>query len=446
MVLNKDTQIYDIDGQKAAVPLYKFQKDWIQDHSVLKIGNMSRQIGKSFSATLEVVDDAIETGKDWILISAGERQSKELMSKVKMHCQAYEIASSDIESDSFPAFDGDRYIRYTVLTIYLPNGARIIALPANPDTVRGYSGNVLLDEFAFHKDPKAIWAAIVPAISRGYKIRVISTPQGIGNKFHSLVTGDNSWSKHAVDIYTAVAQGVPHNIKVLKDAIDDEEIWSQEYEIKFIDAASTLLSYELIASCQDLTLQTEFDYEDFDLASFELETANPLYLGYDVGRKKDRSVLWLNELVGDIYINRLLLTINKVKFKAQEELLWSVIDKVRANRANIDETGLGMQLAENTVDRYDPYRIEAVTFTNATKNDMATRMLRTFQDRRFRIPVSRVLRDDLHSVKKVNLPGGGIRYDAERTKEGHADRFWAGGLSLRASDEPDKPQVFVSAA
>jgi len=87
-----------------------------------------------------------------------------------------------------------------------------------------------------------------------------------------------------------------------------------------------------------------------------------------------------------------------------------------------------------------------VTFTNAVKNDMATRMLRAFQDRRIRIPVSRVLRDDLHSVKKVNLPGGGIRYDAERTKEGHADRFWAGGLSLRASDEPDKPQVFISTA
>lgn len=440
MVSAKGTQIYDIDGQKVAVPLYKFQRDWIQDRSVLKIGNMSRQIGKSFSATLEAVDDAIETAKDWILISAGERQSKELMQKVKMHCQAYSLAASDIESDSFLASDG---IRYTVLTIFLPNGARIIGLPANPDTIRGYAGNLLLDEFAFHKDPKAIWAAIVPAISRGYKIRVISTPQGIGNKFHSLVTGDNNWSKHAVDIYTAVAQGVPHDIKILKDAIDDDEIWSQEYEIKFIDAASTLLSYELIASCQDMTLQTEFDYEDFDINSFELETTNPLYLGYDVGRKKDRSVLWLNELVGDIYTNRLLLTFNNIKFADQRERLWDIITRLNVNRSNLDETGLGMQLAEETVDHFDTYRVEAVTFTNATKNDMATRMLRTFQDRRFRIPVSRILRDDLHSVKKVNLPGGGIRYDAERTKEGHADRFWAGGLSLRASDEVAIPQCVI---
>ena len=46
MVLAKDTRIYNLDGRKVAVPLYKFQRDWIQDRSVLKIGNMSRQIGK----------------------------------------------------------------------------------------------------------------------------------------------------------------------------------------------------------------------------------------------------------------------------------------------------------------------------------------------------------------------------------------------------------------
>ena len=126
------------------------------------------------------------------------------------------------------------------------------------------------------------------------------------------------------------------------------------------------------------------------------------------------------------------------------------LEDLRADAAHLEPAlaprDLAVQLAEETVDRFDTYRIEAVTFTSATKNDMATRMLWGFEDRRIRIPVSRVLRDDLHSVKKVNLPGGGIRYDAERTKEGHADRFWAGGLAMRASDEPAKPQVFISAA
>ena len=440
MVSTKNTQIYCLDGQKVAVPLYGFQRRWLADRDRFKFGLMCRQIGKSFIAALEVVDDAIETGQDWVLLSAGERQSKELMQKVQTHCRAYAVAASDIDETFFED------TRYTLLTITLPNGARIMGLPANPDTARGFSANVVLDEFAFHKDSAAIWKALFPTISRGYKIRIVTTPQGKANKAHEIWTADNGWSKHFVDIHQAVADGVPHNIEELKAGLDDEDAWNQEFLILFIDEASTLLSYELIASCQDETLKTEFDYADFDINSFVLETTNPLYIGYDVGRKKDRSVLWLNELVGDVYTNRLLLTFNNIKFADQKERLWDIITKLKVNRANIDETGLGMQLAEETVDRFDTYRIEAVTFTSATKNDMATRMLRGFEDRRIRIPVSRVLRDDLHSVKKVNLPGGGIRYDAERTREGHADRFWAGGLSLRASDEPDKPQVFISTA
>ncbi len=40
-----------------AVDLYGFQKRWLLDRSRFKIGNMSRQIGKSFIVALEVVDE-----------------------------------------------------------------------------------------------------------------------------------------------------------------------------------------------------------------------------------------------------------------------------------------------------------------------------------------------------------------------------------------------------
>ncbi len=432
-----ETKILDSQGNKVAVPLYGFQKRWMGDKNRFKIGHMCRQIGKSFIVALEVVDDAIETGDDWVLLSAGERQSKELMQKVSMHCKAYAIAASDIQETFFED------TKYTFLIIYLPNGARIMGLPANPDTARGFSANVVLDEFAFHKDSAAIWKALFPTISRGYKIRIVSTGQGKGNKFHALITGDNSWSKHPVDIYQAVADGVPHNIDELKEAIDDEEAWQQEFENKFIDEASTLLGYELIASCQDDTVPAEILYEDFDLNTFDFEPTGSVYGGFDVGRKKDRSILWINELLGDVYWNRLMLVFNKVKFREQKSLLCDIIRKINLTRTCIDETGIGMQLAEDTVDEFDQYRAEAVTFTLKSKSDMATRMLRAFQDRRIRIPVSRVLRDDLHSVKKTTTVGGSVRFDSERTKEGHADRFWAGGLSLLASDEVLVPEVVL---
>ena len=413
-----------------AVPLYGFQTRWFLDRNRFKIGNMARQIGKSFIVALEAVDDAMETASDWVLLSAGERQSKELMSKVKMHCEAYSIAASDIQESLYSVND----VRYTLLTITLPNGARIMGLPANPDTARGFSANVVLDEFAFHKDSDRIWQALFPTISRGYKIRIVSTPQGLGNRFHTLFTGDNEWSKHQVDIYQAVADGVPHNIDELKKGIDDEDAWQQEFECKFIDEASAWLTYEMIAACQSDLVQDEILYTEFNAETFTFKAAGRLFAGVDIGRKKDLTVIDIEEQVGDVFWNRLSLVLPKVKFTDQENLLWSVLRKLNVERVCIDATGIGMQLAEDTVTAFGTYRAEAVTFTNAVKNDLATRTRRIFEDKLCRTAVSRKLRDDLHAVKKTTTAAGNVRFDAERTKEGHADRFWAKSLAFMASD------------
>lgn len=435
-----DNKIYDIDGQKVAVPLYDFQRRWMVDKSRFKLGRMSRQIGKSFIVSLEAVDDAIETGQNWILLSAGERQSKELMQKVAMHCKAYSIAASNIEQDSFLAPSDN--IRYTVLTIYLPGGARIIGLPANPDTARGFSGNIILDEFGLHKNSTEIWRALFPTISRGFKIRIIGTPKGLGNKFHSLCTSDNKYSKHVVDIYKAVADGAPLDIAELKEGIDDDEAWQQEYEVLFIDDSSTLLSYDLITSCTDPKLEPEIEYENFDLNAFNLDLKGHLYNGVDIGRTHDRTIFFGNELLGDVFWNRFSIVLNKIKFREQQDLLAQMIRKFKITRTCIDKGGIGAQLSEDTCDQF-PGRAEGVDFTNAVKSDLAVRTLRIFQDKRIRIPVDRKLRDDLHGIKKTSTSAGNIRYDAERTKEGHADRFWALALSLMASEEGAIPQCII---
>jgi len=413
-----------------AVPLYDFQTRWFLDCARFKIGKMSRQIGKSFIVALEAVDDAMETGDDWVLLSTGERQSKELMVKVKMHCTAYSIAASNIEQTIYTGKDD----RYTLLTITLANGARIMGLPANPDTARGFSANIILDEFAMHKDSDRIWTALFPTISRGYKIRIVSTPQGLSNRFHTLFVGENNWSKHDIDIHQAVADGVPFDIAELKEGLDDEDAWQQEYLVKFIDEASAWLTYEMIATCQSNKVPAEILYEDFDLAAFDFQPTGRLFAGMDIGRKKDLSVIDIEEQVGDVFWNRLSLVMPKVKFSKQEEMLWSILRKLNVERVCIDATGIGAQLAEDTVDAFGTYRAEEVAFTNLSKNDLATRTRRIFEDKLCRIALCRKLRDDLHAVKKTTTAAGNIRFDAERTKDGHADRFWAKALAFMASD------------
>lgn len=428
----------------AAVPLYGFQRRWMADRGRFKIGIMSRQIGKSFTVSLEVVDDAFETGDDWVLLSAGERQSKELMQKVQMHCRAYMAAAAEIQVDTF---DGSDKTKYTMLTIVLPNGARIIGLPANPDTARGFSANVVLDEFAFHKDPEKIWAALFPTISRGFKIRIVSTPQGIGNRFHRLVTGDNGWSKHSVDIYQAVADGVPLNIDELRKGIDDPDAWTQEYEIKFIDEASAWLTYEMIAACQLDTIPGEIEYGDVNdeyLAKLAASIQGRIYGGFDVARRKDLTVLDIEDQVGDVFWNRAIILLPKVRLTLQKEMLWNVMDKINMERICIDSTGMGLSLGEDTVHRYGTSKAEKVEFTNKVKEDLAVRTRHIFEDRQCRISICQNLRDDLHAVKKITTAANNIRYDADRTDKGHADRFWAKSLAFMASNLGTELNCFVA--
>jgi len=430
----------------SAIDLYGFQHRWLADDARFKIGLMSRQIGKSFIVALEVVDDAMDTGDDWVLLSAGERQSKELMSKVKMHCKAYSIAASDIQVDEFVDKDNS----YTMLTITLFNGARIIGLPANPDTARGFSANVVLDEFAFHKDSDKIWAALYPTISRGYKIRIISTPQGMGNRFHRLCTGDNDWSKHVVDIYQAVKDGVPHNIDQLRKGIDDPDAWTQEFEVKFIDEASAWLTYEMIAACQLDTVPAEILYDDLTdelLESIAATIEGRAFGGLDVARRKDLSVFDLEDQVGDVFWNRATILLPKVRLTLQKEMLWKIMDRIKKlERVCIDSSGMGLSLGEDTVEKYG-YRAEAVEFTNKSKKDMAVRTRNLFEDRLTRISMCQKLRDDLHAVKKTTTAAGNIRFDAERTDLGHADRFWAKSLAYLASDLGiDKPEIILLSA
>jgi len=99
----------------------------------------------------------------------------------------------------------------------------------------------------------------------------------------------------------------------------------------------------------------------------------------------------------------------------------------------MDQTGMGEKPVEDAQKRHGKYRVEGVVFTGGVKLDLANALKRKFEDRLIRIPVDRKLRDDLHSVKKLTTAAGNIRFDAERSEDSHADRFWALALAVHAA-------------
>lgn len=405
--------------------LYPYQQRWLADKSRFKIGMFARQTGKTFTTSLEVVLDCLEAetqGKRarWVILSRGERQAREAMEEgVKRHLSAMNAAFKYAEINYLEA------AQIKALEVQLPGGSRITALPANPDTARGFSANVFLDEFAFHGDSRKIWAALFPVISAGWKLRVVSTPNGKGNKFYELMTDTgegNPWSRHVVDIYQAVADGLPRDVELLKRGINDADAWAQEYELQWLDEASAWLSYDLINA-------VEHDHAG-DPARYE---GKHTYIGNDIAARNDLWVAWVWERVGDVLWTREVRTLRRASFREQDATLDELIKRYNPIRIAMDQTGMGEKPVEDAKRRYGNMRVEGVLFTADAKQHMANIAKEQFEDRKVRIPLGdEAIRADLHSLRKVTTPMGNIRFDVEGG-DGHADRAWAAFLGLYAA-------------
>ena len=148
----------------------------------MKIAVWSRQSGKSFAAALRAVMKCMAKRTQYIILSKGERQSRLFMEKVKDFCEVFKELKESAGLYGVAGIGRENHGSAVSRT----TGSRIIGLPANPDTARGYSGNIVLDEFAFHGDAHKIYAACFPIITRGYSIEVISTPNGTAGKFYEI--------------------------------------------------------------------------------------------------------------------------------------------------------------------------------------------------------------------------------------------------------------------
>ena len=407
--------------------LYPYQRRWVDDKARFKIGMFARQTGKTFSTTLELVDDCVEADINggrarWVILSRGERQAAEAMTEgVKLHMAAYGMAADLLETNMRI---GD--VTYKALEVAFQNGGRITALPANPDTARGFSANAFLDEFAFHRDSRAIWGALFPVISRtGLKLRVTSTPNGRGNKFYELMTAkDPIWSRHTVDIHQAVADGLDRNIPELRAALGDEDIWKQEFELEFLDEASAWLTYEMIVACEE---------DDAGKPSGYL--GGRCVIGNDIARRSDLWVAWVFEIVGDVLWTREIVTLKNKSFAQQDAEMDRLFATYNVERLVMDQTGMGEKPVEDAGKRYGKGRVVGLHLNGATRMNVALTTKQRFEDRKVRIPSGDpVLRSDLHKIKKITSETGMPRLVADRDALGHADRFWAGAMGCAGAD------------
>lgn len=136
----------------------------------------SRQWGKSTVVAAKALHHALTVPAAFIIIgSSCQRQSNELLTKFKTF--AARVLPGRLRKDAETG------------SYYLPNGARIVALPQSPDKVRGFSSPslIILDEAAFiHED---LYEALTPSLaaSKG-ALWLLSSAGGQRGFFHRIWT------------------------------------------------------------------------------------------------------------------------------------------------------------------------------------------------------------------------------------------------------------------
>lgn len=429
------------------------QSRWINDHSRLKMAEKSRQIGWSWATAYACVRRTAKQGArfDQWVSSRDEMQARLFIEDCKLWSDVLQMAAQDFGEQVV-----DAATKQSAYVLRMANDRRIHSMSSNPDAQAGKRGGRVLDEFALHPDPRKLWAIAYPGITWGGSLEVFSTHRGSHNFFNQLIRevreGGNpkGISLHRITLEDALAEGLLYKLqqKLPEDderqAMDeqayfdfvragcvDEESFQQEYMCKPADDDVAFLEYDLIASVE---YAQDADWEKVDRGE--------LYAGIDIGRKKDLTVMWVFERLGDVLYTRKIIALQNMPKPEQEAILWPWI--ARCRRVCIDATGLGIGWADDAQRRFGEHRVEAVTFTPKVKEALAYPVRGRMQDRTLRIPYDPHIRADLRSVTKQTTTAGNIRFTAERTPDGHADRFWALALATHAASAPAAPIEFQS--
>ena len=346
--------------------------------------------------------------------------------------------------------------RLSAYVIEFASGKRIHSMSSNPDAQAGKRGGRVLDEFALHPDPRKLWSIAYPGITWGGSMELISTHRGSHNFFNQLVRevresgNPKNISLHRVTLQDALDQGFLFKLQQMlpqddeRQAMDeaqyfdfirkgcaDEESFQQEYMCSPADDDAAFLEYGLISAVE---YSAGTDWRRLGNGR--------LFAGVDIGRKKDLTVLWVVEQLGDVLYTRHVEGLQNMRKSEQEKVIWPWFE--RCDRICIDATGLGIGWADDAQDKFGEHRVEAVTFTPRSKEALAYPIRGAMEDRTLRIPQDPKIRADLRQVTKQVSTTGNVRFTAERTPDGHADHFWALGLAVHAASSPSAPIEFMS--
>lgn len=193
----------------------------------------SRQAGKSSAAAAMALDRARSRDlAEIVAVSPTQRQSGLLIRKVRRFALAMK---EPLDRDS-------------ALSLQLANGSVIYALPGHPDTVRGYSPDLLIiDEAAYTTE--SLYTACLPMLAAtGGDLVAISTPNGQRGWYWAEWSGQGAPGWVRVEVpYQEITRISPEFI-IGQRASMSKERFATEYECQFVSSTYGLFNASDLAA------------------------------------------------------------------------------------------------------------------------------------------------------------------------------------------------------
>lgn len=404
---------------------YGYQQNWLMDNNRRAVLISSRQTGKSHTSAGLAVLWALG-GEKVALVSIGQKEADRILEYAKAHVNVLAKLGSKWAVT----------IRSNASRLELKSGGQINSLPSTGP--RGDSSNVILDEVAYYENTDKVLDASTAAATHGFRVRILSTPNGVGNKFYDICKNHKKlgYSYHSYNIEQAIADGLRVTVEdCLADAHGDQRIFNQRYMCSFLDNEYQYIPTEYIDNCAIDNLPPLSD--------------EPYYGGLDIGRSNDLTVLTSIQRCGKINGKQrwCLRNIDKRKRTKSSDLKYMVaqgFDKYHYKKLMVDETGIGTFPAEELVKIHGFSKVEPIHFTMQIKEELATSLFVAFSQNRIIIPDTKLpgtdpedvklLKEDIASIQRmVNENTGNVKYDAPHTATGHADRAWSLALAINAA-------------
>ena len=352
----------------------------------------------------------------------------------------------------------------THITFEAPNGkkSRILSHPSRAP--RGKGGDVYLDELAHYQNDIEVYKGTTALITRHPKaqLTICSTPAGRRGVFWEIARQETQkqypdyfrqrvpwwlsthYCRNPREAMKAGVANMPtdtrierwgrHTIVEQRQSLLMED-FQQEFEVAYIDEAHSFYPWSLLLGCSK-----DIDTED-GLAGWTV--GGRLTAGYDVGRKRDLSALIvLEEVKGHTHV-RFMRTWARRPFAEQHSTLMELMDNLPIARLSIDQSGIGMQLAEDMQVRY-PGKVVAESFTLQSKETWATDLKILMENKDITLPRDRDLLTQMHSIRRVII-GGKPRFDSESNARHHGDLYWALALAAQRERTHEPARIVVRA-